>query len=267
MALTQTDIELIAKHVRRNFSEEELEELGWLDRPFDQELRLALAAIDLEFFARYYLPHHFDLEPAKFHQKIFEDVQNLLLGEGVQNLLEVVFRGGGKTTIVTLALPLWSICFLLRRFIVVISDTQGQSKEQLATVKDELEHNERIEEDFGNLVGSRWTEDDIETKNRVKIIALGANQKIRGRKYRQWRPDLIILDLMMPGVDGFEVISHLKKSEETRDIPIIIVSAKKLTSEEIEYLNNNIEKIIRKGDFSREELLKDIKKTLEKIEG
>ena len=79
------------------------------------------------------------------------------------------------------------------------------------------------------------------------------------------RPDLIILDLVMPEVDGFEVIRHLKKSVDTKEIPIIIVSAKKLTREETEYLNSNIEKIIRKGDFSREDLLKDIRRTLEKI--
>jgi len=84
-------------------------------------------------------------------------------------------------------------------------------------------------------------------------------------RVKESRPDLIILDLMMPEVDGFEVIRHLKKSEETKEIPIIIVSAKKLTQGEIGYLNNNIEKIIRKGDFSKEDLLKDIKRALEKI--
>jgi CheY-like chemotaxis protein len=79
------------------------------------------------------------------------------------------------------------------------------------------------------------------------------------------RPDLIFLDLMMPEVDGFEVIRHLKKSEQTKDIPIIIVSAKELTQEEAEYLSDNIEKIIRKGNFTKEDLLRDIKRTLEKI--
>ncbi|MCK5436859.1 MAG: response regulator, partial [Desulfobulbaceae bacterium] len=82
---------------------------------------------------------------------------------------------------------------------------------------------------------------------------------------KESRPDLIILDLMMPEVDGFEVIRHLKQSWKTRDIPIIIVSAKKLTHKEIEYLNNNIEKIIRKGKFTREYLLNDVKRALEKI--
>jgi CheY-like chemotaxis protein len=85
-------------------------------------------------------------------------------------------------------------------------------------------------------------------------------------KVKESRPDLIILDLMMPEVDGFEVIGHLKESEDTRDIPIIIVSAKELTQEEVEYLKGNIERIVRKAAFSREELLKDIRRALEKIE-
>ena len=85
-------------------------------------------------------------------------------------------------------------------------------------------------------------------------------------KVSEIRPDLIILDLMMPEVDGFEVIHHLKKTEKTKDIPIIIVSAKELTQEEIEYLNDNIERIIRKGNFTKEDLLKDIKRALEKIQ-
>ena len=84
-------------------------------------------------------------------------------------------------------------------------------------------------------------------------------------KVKEQGPDLIILDLMMPEVDGFEVISHLKKSEETKLIPIIIVSGKELTREEVQHLNSNIEKIIRKGDFRKEQLMDDIKDALEKI--
>ena len=84
-------------------------------------------------------------------------------------------------------------------------------------------------------------------------------------KVKEQGPDLVILDLMMPEVDGFEVVSHLKKSEETKHIPIIIVSGKELTPEEGAYLNSKIEKIIRKGDFRKEQLLEDIINALEKI--
>jgi len=84
-------------------------------------------------------------------------------------------------------------------------------------------------------------------------------------KINRKSPDLIILDLIMPEMDGFEVIENLKKSEKTKDIPVIILSAKKLSQEETAFLNSNIEKIIRKGDFLKDELLGDIKRALEKI--
>ncbi|MCF8105317.1 MAG: response regulator [Desulfohalobiaceae bacterium] len=75
-------------------------------------------------------------------------------------------------------------------------------------------------------------------------------------------PDLIILDLAMPEVDGFEVIGRLKKEEPGKHIPIIIVSGKKMTQEEIEWLNSRIEYIIQKEQFNKENLLRDIKKAL-----
>lgn len=86
-------------------------------------------------------------------------------------------------------------------------------------------------------------------------------------RVKESRPDLIILDLMMPEVDGFEVIGQLKKAQETSNIPIIIVSAKELTEEEVEFLNSNIEKIMRKDDFSKENLLRDVKRALKEVKG
>ena len=80
------------------------------------------------------------------------------------------------------------------------------------------------------------------------------------------RPDLIVLDLMMPEMDGFDVIGRLKESDVSRDIPIIVVTAKNLAQEEAEYLKANIERIVRKASFRREELLEDIRRALEKIE-
>jgi DNA-binding response OmpR family regulator len=84
-------------------------------------------------------------------------------------------------------------------------------------------------------------------------------------KAQESRPDLIVLDLMMPEVDGFEVIRRLKESPQNRSVPIIIVSAKTLTQAEAEYLNGNIERIISKGDLRIEELLEDIKTLLQEM--
>ncbi|MEK7397024.1 MAG: response regulator, partial [Candidatus Poribacteria bacterium] len=78
------------------------------------------------------------------------------------------------------------------------------------------------------------------------------------------QPDAIILDLMMPEINGFEVMQRLKENERTKDIPIIICTGKDLTKEEIQLLNNNIISIIHKGMCSKENLLGELKK-IEKI--
>ena len=84
---------------------------------------------------------------------------------------------------------------------------------------------------------------------------------------RQKRPDLIILDLLMPETDGFEVICQLKKSQTLMDVPVIIVSGKELSREEKVFLNANIEKIIRKGEFKRDDLLDGVRHLLDKFKG
>jgi len=75
---------------------------------------------------------------------------------------------------------------------------------------------------------------------------------------RQNPPDLIILDLMMPEMDGFAVLETLKSDAATRSIPIIVVTAKVLTAEDRERLNGHIEALLSKGIFSEEELFNDI---------
>jgi CheY-like chemotaxis protein len=79
------------------------------------------------------------------------------------------------------------------------------------------------------------------------------------------RPDLIVLDLTMPEMDGFTVVEKLKNNEETRSIPIIIVSAKELTTTEREFLTDEVEVLLQKGLFSEAELLEDVSQALEDI--
>jgi len=77
-------------------------------------------------------------------------------------------------------------------------------------------------------------EDEPETTNLVKLIlaregfeVLGANGGEAGlAMVREELPDLILLDLMMPDMDGWQVYQHLKEDESTRDIPVIVVTAK-----------------------------------------
>ncbi len=69
-------------------------------------------------------------------------------------------------------------------------------------------------------------------------------------------PDAMILDLMMPGMDGFEVLQIVRNAEPTAHIPVLILTAKHITKEDLKYLKrNNVHQLIQKGDINRQELL------------
>jgi CheY-like chemotaxis protein len=72
------------------------------------------------------------------------------------------------------------------------------------------------------------------------------------------RPALILLDLMMPEMDGFQFAEALREREDWRSIPIVVVTAKDLTAEDHLRLNGYVEKILQKGAHSREALLAEI---------
>jgi threonine synthase len=70
--------------------------------------------------------------------------------------------------------------------------------------------------------------------------------------------DLMILDLMMPEVDGFAVLEALKADPRTAAIPVIVVTAKELTRQEKERLNGRIRALMQKGDLLNDELLEEV---------
>lgn len=84
------------------------------------------------------------------------------------------------------------------------------------------------------------------------------NGKEALRVIRQEKPDLIILDLMMPELDGFGVLDELKADAETENIPVIVSTAKELTKEEKEKLKGQIQSLLQKGDFMSDEFLDEV---------
>jgi len=75
----------------------------------------------------------------------------------------------------------------------------------------------------------------------------------------EYKPDLILLDLIMPDVNGFEVAENIKKHPVSSQIPIFIITSKDLTVEERMRLSNNIDRVIGKRIFSSEELTRSIR--------
>jgi signal transduction histidine kinase/CheY-like chemotaxis protein len=83
---------------------------------------------------------------------------------------------------------------------------------------------------------------------------------------RQVWPHVIILDLMMPKVDGFAVLETVKADETTRSIPIIVVTAKDLSQEERDTLDSRVETWLQKGLHDQQELLADVAAALKRLE-
>ena len=81
------------------------------------------------------------------------------------------------------------------------------------------------------------------------------------------RPDLVLLDLMMPQMDGFAVLDELRARETTRDIPVIVLTARPLDEAEIERLNRGVAAIMGKGLFNANETLQRIEAALEHQRG
>jgi threonine synthase len=73
------------------------------------------------------------------------------------------------------------------------------------------------------------------------------------------RPDLVVLDLMMPELDGFSVLDALKADPSTADIPVIVSTAKELTEEEKNRLKGRIQSLMQKGDFMNDDFLDEVR--------
>jgi signal transduction histidine kinase/CheY-like chemotaxis protein len=69
-------------------------------------------------------------------------------------------------------------------------------------------------------------------------------------------PDAILLDLMLPGMDGFDLLKNVREVERTAQVPVLILTAKVITKDELKFLKrNNVHQLIQKGDINRAELL------------
>lgn len=79
---------------------------------------------------------------------------------------------------------------------------------------------------------------------------------------RQKLPDLIVSDLTMPGIDGFGLVEELKLDPRTKDIPVVVVSAKDITPEERKRLNGHIEALYQKGSLPPRKFVDKVVQTI-----
>ncbi|HTH95349.1 MAG TPA: response regulator [Rhodocyclaceae bacterium] len=76
------------------------------------------------------------------------------------------------------------------------------------------------------------------------------------------QPDLIVLDLMMPDMSGFEVVEALKSDKRTARIPILVVTAKQIVQADRDILNGNVMQIIEKSEFNHGRFISEVRRVL-----
>ncbi len=113
-------------------------------------------------------------------------------------------------------------------------------------------------------------EDEPEMIDLIRLILERRGFKVHGatggtegiQKIRQMRPDLVLLDLMMPDMDGWEVYQQMKADEATRHIPVIVVTAKAQSIDKVLGLHiAKVDDYIAKP-FSPQELIASVEKVL-----
>lgn len=159
-----------------------------------QRFRKLEASRSLAFFAAYYFPHYVKSRSSSFHQFLYQELVRVVNSPVGQRVAIAAPRGNAKSSITSLIFLLWCVVYQRKRFIILLSDTSSQAEEFLSDLRNEIENNERLREDFGDLKGDIWKADDIITRNQVRILVLGARKKIRGRRFNDLRPDLIVGD-------------------------------------------------------------------------
>ena len=72
-------------------------------------------------------------------------------------------------------------------------------------------------------------------------------------------PDLILLDIMMPVMDGFEFLTNLRLRADAADVPVLVLTAKDLTAEDHERLEIGAQRVLQKSEFNRPQLLAQVR--------
>ena len=79
------------------------------------------------------------------------------------------------------------------------------------------------------------------------------------------QPDVVLLDLMMPVMDGFETLNHLRENPATQNLPVVVITAKTLSPEEQVALQQQTTRVIEKDGLDRERILREVRASLHEL--
>ena len=130
------------------------------------------------------------------HPTLHTDILALMTSDNKLKAIGVP-RGHAKSTIVTFLLVLYRICFMEKKFIVIVSDSEDKAKDFVVRIRQELEFNHKLKSMFtqkGEFKTTDWAKTDFTTSTGVRVVAKGAGQSCRGLIHKDTRPDMYVLD-------------------------------------------------------------------------
>jgi CheY-like chemotaxis protein len=116
-------------------------------------------------------------------------------------------------------------------------------------------------------------EDDASMRNMLSRILVkegwkvteAANGKIALEQVSREVPSMILLDLLMPVMDGFAFLRELRNEADWRDIPVLVITSKDITKKEKQLLKDKVVTVLKKGAYTREELLEQVSSAIKQF--
>jgi len=140
-----------------------------------------------------------------------------------------------------------------QRLVEILSrHRSADGPSELLVVEDDEEHRQPVRAILG---AQGWVVREA-ANGRLALDALAAKL-----------PDILLLDLMMPEMDGFELVAALQATPAWRDIPVVVVTALDLTAEDHRRLNGGVERVLSKNSFAPAELMARVGKLLLEVKG
>lgn len=155
-------------------------------------------------FAHFFFPDAMANDSPEFHRELLAEFAT------GQNTAAAAPRGHAKTTIGSSEV-VGRIVNQESRYILIISDVYSQAKDIVDNIRAELESNDLLVWVYGDLrTEHHWTSGSFTTANQVRVTARGSNMKVRGLKYRHWRPDFALID----DLENDEAVMNVERREK-----------------------------------------------------
>jgi predicted phage terminase large subunit-like protein len=160
------------------------------------KLRRLMGSRSLKIFAKTYFKEYCSSINSRFHEETYEILEEIQKKRD-QRVAIAAPREHAKSTIISLIFVLWVACYKMDRCIVVVSHTLKQGEDLLSDVRYAIRQNDLLMQDFPDVCeppNLKWRKDEIVLRNSIRILSAGTESELRGKKYKQHRPSLIILD-------------------------------------------------------------------------